>query len=631
MKTGLSIILIAAVVVCFGLISSFPDMKEPPIPDTGEELGSDFCEFMVRAEPDFESPIVKVEITSTFAYSVFSSHRTIHIPDSNTIELIDGEYRAGEGRVDPGLVQGLLESLTDFYECKYKEHSQPESESPLIVNIIFENGKSVILKSSSSENCFTPWVTEYDGTLYYQHSRKITSAVLRLLLYLDRYKWYIESEPHYFDGKVFVFAATRLIALDIERGTVVWEVNLLREGLPPEAANLTVHEGVLYTVEIVTNNVWISKIDANSGAILWKHKYNYQGLVNFNKAPPPELYENRLLVAFYGAVCLNTETGEKIWEIDAEHGWVIDDMFLIFGYEDTFFYGLVDINSGEMIWKMKDSHIKFYGHHDGTLYFGKTGNEVVTISTETLEETSFTVYGEEWPDSTVQISSFCVCEAGIVVQLRRQKAESEHTEIVFSDFDGSKLWEYAYTSAQHRDLSVKGVEVFQDTLYVTRTTKSEAEIERGSIEAFDIENGKMYWQKEIRGGINTFHFYNGRIYVFTDTCRAYCLDTAGEILWELVADDCAVQCRGTIGEILWESRILDDSCAAGCWSIHCWCTCESFPFLHVSDIADGFIFMGVKNRLIVLSVISDESALSAPSAPFAPSAPSGELLFSKAV
>ncbi len=618
-KTGVSISLIAVIVVCFGLVSSFPDMKEPPTPDT-----EDFSESMVRAEADFESPIVKVEITSAFAYSVFSSHRTICIPDSNTIELINGEYRAGEGRVDPGLVQGLLECLTDLYECEYKEHSPPESESPLVVTITFENGKSAIIESSSSENCFTPWVIEYDGTLYYQHSRKITSAVLRLLLYLDRYKWFIESEPHYFDGKVFLYAAARLLALDIETGTVVWEVNLLREGMPPEAANLTVHEGVLYTVEIVTNDVWISKIDANSGAILWEYNYNYQGLVNFTKAPPPELYKDRLLVAFYGAVCLNTETGEKIWEIDAEHGWVIDDKFLIFGYEDTFFYGLVDINSGEIIWKMKNSHIEFYGHHDGNLYFG-TGDEVVTVSTETLEETSFTVYGEEWPNSTAHLSSLYVCEAGIVVQLRRQKTESERNKIVFLDFDGSKLWEHAYTSAQHPDLSVKGVKVFQNTLYVMRTTNSKAEIERGSIDAFDIENGKMYWQKEIGGGIHTFHLYDARIYVFTDRCRAYCLDTTGEILWELTADDCAVQCLDTTGKVLWESRILDDFCATGCWSIHCWCTCESFPFLHVSDIADGFIFMGVKNRLIVLSVISDESALSALSAL------SGESFFSKAI
>ncbi|MBU7016178.1 MAG: hypothetical protein HXS44_01620 [Theionarchaea archaeon] len=284
-RSGLKTLLIVAIIVCSGLITSFPDMKdteETPTAHSEENLKSDWCDIMVRASPDiYGSSITRIEITSPHAYTI-SSHQPVHIPDSYVIEYREGEYRSGDARVDPDLVERLRMSLANFYECKapYK-YIQSKSESSLLVNITFENGKFVTLMSGSPEDCFTPWVAEYDGNLYYQYSGILTSAVQRVLLFLDSFKWYIASEPHYYDGKIYVFAITRLFALDSETKNIVWEVDLIRGGSPPEAADLTIHEGALYMIDIVITTVRISKIDASSGTILWEYSYNYRGLTNF--------------------------------------------------------------------------------------------------------------------------------------------------------------------------------------------------------------------------------------------------------------------------------------------------------------------------------------------------------------
>ncbi|MBU7016179.1 MAG: PQQ-binding-like beta-propeller repeat protein [Theionarchaea archaeon] len=231
---------------------------------------------------------------------------------------------------------------------------------------------------------------------------------------------------------------------------------------------------------------------------------------------------------------------------------------------------------------------------------------MVSVSVDTLKETRFYMYGEEWPNQKADLRTFHVCDSGILIMLRGPHPEYDEVKLVFLNFDGSERWEYAYSSVQHPTLPVRGIDVLQNMLYVIRETVKD-ETPKGLIEAFDINNGNLYWQKEVEGNIERFHFHK-RLFVFTDKCRAYCFDTlTGEVLWELIADDCAVRCLDTLtGEVLWEYEIFGDCHPTGCWSIHCLCSCDRFS-LHISDIVEGFIFMGVKNRLIVFSLEKDNS------------------------
>ena len=129
--------------------------------------------------------IVTIDIT-------YNIHKTKEPTDNYyTIERLNGNYYSNGEWINPQLVYALAESFTDFYESKkYERLSTTKKEPSLIAEITLENKNSIILKSGSRIHCFMPWNIEYNGKLYVQYSGKIPSALLQILIELDREKWY---------------------------------------------------------------------------------------------------------------------------------------------------------------------------------------------------------------------------------------------------------------------------------------------------------------------------------------------------------------------------------------------------------------------------------------------------------
>ena len=102
-----------------------------------------------------------------------------------TIESIDDTYYCAGRKIDTTLIHTLPDSFTGFYEIDKK---------PLIFDIIIDftveitlqNKKTIVLTATEWKNCFVPWVIEYKGKTYLQYNGQIPSALLKILVYMDR-------------------------------------------------------------------------------------------------------------------------------------------------------------------------------------------------------------------------------------------------------------------------------------------------------------------------------------------------------------------------------------------------------------------------------------------------------------
>jgi len=563
-----------------------------------------------------------------------------YIPVYYKIELINGEYYSNGQIIDPGLIQGLSESLTDFYES-----TTYTGGHPLTVYITFENGKTMVLESTPDKPCFIPWIVKYGGKFYAQYSGEISTALLGILMALDKDEWYqydkevrwgcypadvpekysmkgisydfprserarppevkerkclweidlekpLLEKPVYIDGHVFVLTTGYLASFEARTGEILWKVNRKKGCIAPSHSGFLVDDGAFYTVLSLSHGeflvddgalytvfdcdatMWVVKVDAHSGAIVWEHEYLTVDSL-YSAQFGLSIYRGNLLVCHDSTRCLDTETGEEVWEIPhAYYGELHGNKFFFRSSEQEFDYGLADIETGEIIWKMDEEYyVRYRGHYNGVLYFVSEGEDrFFSLSTESLEGWSY-FYGEDVPPGYQAWLSCEVCENGIFLLIRGFSLDtwqSDYAKIVFLNETGSKVWEYTYdTESAVRFPTVENVQEVQDILYVLKLN--------GFMEAFS--NGEKLWENEIRGSIKSSQIYGNRIYVTASDCMVYCLD-------------------GDTGDILWEMTLCD-RCMTNRY-YHCWCNCGT-PIL-MSEIADGMLFVGSENTLVAVSV-----------------------------
>jgi outer membrane protein assembly factor BamB len=598
-KKGLIIISFVAGIVYAGLLS-VPDFMFIPL---GEPI------------QDIKNPIVSIDITYQEEIPL-AGPATRHCK----IELINGEYYSNIQRIDQKLIYGLEESFTDFYE--YTGYTPDPSFQ---VVITFKNGVSMVLRSGSDKACFSPWIIEFNGNRYLQYSGEIPTAILRILVELDeekqdiydkevrwgchpvepqkhvvkrisddfprskpaspleveqkKYMWKLDlgesllDQPVYYDGTVLVLTKGSLSSVEARTGQLLWKVNHKEY---PEGGILLIHEGALYTALEYTSTIWVSKVDIHSGNEIWEYEYQSVGVL-------PDTfthfvltgYSQNLLILHNDLMCLDTRTGTENWKIRyAYYGELLGNTFFFHAVNpEESWNGLVDIDTGDILWEMDSNHNAYRGYHDGLLYFNNEKQErFFSLSVNSLEEVWSYSYKDEIPPGHYARIHSEICENGIFLIIRGwKKTTIEYAKIVFLDVSGSKVWEYTYPEER---LSIMGLAVHsviesQDILYVFGVG--------GFIEAFST-NGEKLWETEIRGYIRSSHVLGNTLYVAADNCKVYSLDAeTGAILWEVTLCDLCITNR----------------------YYHCWCSCD-FPLL--SEIADGMFFVGSGNILVAVSI-----------------------------
>lgn len=561
--------------------------------------------------------MVDIEIICKFGQRTVEDDKKTCVPYYYTIECIDGEYYSNGQKIDPKVIQGLLQSFTDFYEC-----TESIAEPSFVVNITFENEKFMVLKSDSPTDCFMPWYIEYDGKLYLQYSGDIPTALLRIVMEIDKDEWdqydkeirwgcypaeipeeygikisdnFPRSEPAtslegeqkemwaidleeplidrsvYADGYVFALTKNCLRSFDARNGDALWKVDLEKENTP-FTGNVLDYEGALFVGVDYGATVRVIKVDY-SGNVLWEYEYDTVGFAD-SVRPTLVMHKDKLLILYDCITCVDTEKGVEIWRVHgASDGELLCDNLFFHSIEESY-YGLVDIDTGEEIWKI-DRNDTYCGYNGGILYFDNEKEGTLTsLSVESHKESWSFTYGEEVPPGC-RAELFCSpCEAGTFLSIYGSKTEVEYAKIVFIDKTGSKVWEYIYDrdSAGVRYPFIENVGVSQDVIYLSRSG--------GFIEAFNIKKGQNLWETEVRGYTRSSQICDNKMYVAADDCMIYCLDLA-------------------TGEILWRLPLCANRCITNRYH-HCWCDCGYFIYLYRPE--DGILVIGANHMLVAVSV-----------------------------
>lgn len=491
------------------------------------------------------------------------------------IENIHGTYYNNTGeKIDPQLIRRLAESFTDFYESDY-EYSYDnffltDYQPHFTVTIALTGGREIILKSDSGYHCFIPWNIEYRNVLYVQYNGRIPSALLPILVTIDKNFWSSydkqvrwgccpaavpercvefsstfpvtesvvlpEEEqgkihvvwdkdlqnsliggPFYFNGKVFVALRDRLVSLDAETGEILWEHRFEPGNIPVVyAEDLLVHEGAVY---VSAPDSWIYSLDSETGALLWKYKTNAYNV-------SLRIIEDYLIAVTGGIVCLNRGTGDLIWELtdDTWNEKIYDDKILLESLRnDRSYYRLIDGRTGEVIWEENAFEVKYPVYRDGVLYFLRVAeNAFVSMNVKNRKEWSHS------HDNT--LGHVEVFKDRILLVLFDSERMVLHSLVLLSN-TGSEIWEYIYPEKITWEFGcIMNGKLLGGILFIVR--------EGGIAEAFDVENGEKLWEIEAKGTeITGFEVFEKRIYLSANDGRLYCLDETGRILWIFAAED----------------------------------------------------------------------------------------------
>ena len=526
-----------------------------------------------------ECTISSIDITYRF---VFSPEQYDYYEDHRTIKLRNGAYYYSEHVIDSELIQGLLESLTDFYESSQREecHEEPSFSEYLFTIIIhFSNGEDMVLESVSQCYCWIPWNIVYDGKMYVQYNGKIPSALFKIFEEFNDLRWsvlagwersgwecypvippekfqnqvissdfprsdvvitpeeirgrkhmlwmynvadYITGRPVLSDGRIFVTTYSRLISFS-RNGKKLWELSFREKKQKLEtcswcANNIVAHEGIVYAAG---SDFWVYSVDFVTGDVLWEYDLTY---VEGYKVSL-HVFRDYLLIFTRGITCLDRKTGEKVWEISPDiYGQRVYDDKIVFKYW-AMSYGLVDILSGEIIWEEDSDEISNLVYDDGILYFYRWDERALVSSDLQGNE----IWSLKYPHGI----EFTVFEE---ILLFVCGAENFYLEkVILLDKKGSTLWEYVpeeNISWRCRDhLSILKDEIF---LHCGEFVIS-----------LDRETGEISWMTKVREGTETFQYYRDKIYLFAENGILYCLSETGRLLWKL---DTGVK---TGGLVLW--------------------------------------------------------------------------------
>ena len=319
------------------------------------------------------------------------------------------------------------------------------------------------------------------------------------------------------DRSVFASTEEKIIAFDVKTGEKIWEFPLQVSDSFYNGKNLIVHGGAVYAG---TPEPSVCRLDAESGNLDWRYLLE-------KRARTLEMSGDNIFAVGQGITCLDADTGQKIWGITmiVYNEEFYHDKIVVWGKntDGDKYCALVDIESGDIIWKGMDDDNPFTAYYDGTLYYNICAeSRVVSVNTSSMEEGWSYTYEKN-------LGHIEVFEDGVCLLLF-DADEKVLTKFVYLDKNGSKVWEssliekeiYWYYLAAH-------VEMVEDTLFF---------IHVGTIYAFDARTGKHLWDYEVQGiPVRSFELYGKRIYVSADDCRFYCLSLTGVLVWVYEIDE----------------------------------------------------------------------------------------------
>ena len=223
--------------------------------------------------------------------------------------------------------------------------------------------KKVIWRHSSDTPIFSPPAVAggrvYIGEGYHHHSNchlRCLDARTGDLIWSFKTASHVESTPFISQGKLYFTAgADGVYCIDALEGQEIWHYGNVHADMSPVVHNGKVYFGTGY------GEYQILAVDAETGAEVWSRQMPYpvwgspsvnQDLVffglgrgNFSESAP---------IPAGKVVALNTETGNTVWEYEAEDAVLtaiaIYDGYVIFGSRDGYVYCLQGMD-GELNWQ----------------------------------------------------------------------------------------------------------------------------------------------------------------------------------------------------------------------------------------------------------------------------------------
>lgn len=528
-----------------------------------------------------------------------------------TIELLDDTYYCEGRKIDTALIHALPDTFTDFYEVE---------EKPLIFDIIIDftveitldNKKTIVLTAVEWKNCFVPWVIEYKGKTYLQYNGQIPSALLKILVHLDRewstYTKEIEwgcypvpvpaqystvsrdfpqsrpvytgletkgrthllwetavagviGPPVYADGYMYVLTREGVLAFDAVTGETLWATGVTGEDTMGDivAHNNTVYAGV--------PPFMVYCLDGKTGSIYWKSILDTREHVLLQITP---VADNLLVYEPWGEglFCLDRKTGKILWVIRdiIENVNISGDKIFLEAHNEPYqryYYAVVD-GSGNTIWEEHQGNLLTPAYCHGIVYYSEKGT-FVAQDIYTQEEIWSYRYGEQTEELHAYdfLMGQAVSEKNIFLLVPDWR-EYFHVWMVLLDTKGTLLWKTLYPADGTVKNTMPRIKVMQNVIYFL--------VEGGFIEAFGLENGRELWRAQVKGPeICTIQAYDNKVYI-SDVDSLYCLDSeTGNILWIFNA--------GKQGELLTPVTVM-----------------------YVSEIGDGLLCVATKERIFVVSL-----------------------------
>lgn len=532
------------------------------------------------------------------AFNTFNANSLGNIGSINTLDITygyDGESPLDEktytiecernnsfyhGKmIDPHVMQEFAESFTDFYESSdfeytYEEYVVYDHTPYFTVVIIFENGKTITLKTESDYQCFIPWNIEYEGKTYVQFNGKITTAFMKILIEIDDETWrhyekittwgcypaivpdkYLDKglspdfpagkdmitpeeergkthvvweisirdqaigKPVSVKGKVIFITYNGLLCLDAKTGEKVWFMMFhdTKSGgiyFYREVKNLLIYDELVYAVGPDT---LVYCLDYETGEVLWTYKSD-------GGNPFIEIVGDILLVFGRGIDCLDRRSGKKIRCLaEKSTRETIYNDEILFKNDDSSCYVLADIMTGDIIWEAEDSYGYNPVYHDGAIYIIRKKGEFTCIDVLSGKEV--------WSYLDTGVLSIEVFEDSILVLVSDEEMHFL-ASVVLLNKNGEELWRYTYSEGNIRMVfsHIVTAHIHGDFLFLM--------VGEGVIQAFNRDTGELFWKIEVRGFFATGFYIKGEnIYFSMNDGELYCLkiDT-GEILWKLVAE-----------------------------------------------------------------------------------------------
>lgn len=322
----------------------------------------------------------------------------------------------------------------------------------------------------------------------------------------------IVTAPEYADGTLYIVVRNGIQAFNGETGEKIWEKTFVEEYSSQDRRYLIVHEGFVY---VGTPEPSVTCLNASSGDMIWRY-------TDVRTTPRLRLREDNLLVYSMGLQYIDGETGKKLWEVDESLPSVTfySDKIIAeaIGDDFKFYYTLIDIDSGAILWRERTSDITQPGYYSGIFYFGRKEESTLSaVNTETMEVIWEYKYGKTLHDRKA-------FDKGILL-ITYDRKEKVLDRLIFLDWKGSEMWEHLYESITWTSLDEAHIEISGNKVYFLRG---------GFMEAFDMYGGQKLWETEVGGSeIGDMRMYQDRMYFSADDGRIYCLDlVSGEIIWE---------------------------------------------------------------------------------------------------